>query len=68
MERSAGKERSAGRTSLKVAQLMAGAPAGGAELFFERLTTALARAGDAVLPVIRRNAARAARFTEAGLS
>ncbi len=46
---------------------MAGAPAGGAELFFERLTVALHRAGDDVLPVIRRNAARAARLAGAGL-
>jgi glycosyltransferase involved in cell wall biosynthesis len=53
---------------VKVAQLMAGAPSGGAELFFERLTVALAHAGDAVLPVIRRNAARAARLAEGGLS
>ena len=47
---------------------MAGAPAGGAELFFERLTLALHRAGDSVLPVIRRNAARAARLLAAGLA
>ena len=46
---------------------MAGAPAGGAELFFERLTAALHRAGDAVLPVIRRDPARAARLAGAGL-
>ena len=56
-----------GPPALKVAQLMAGAPEGGAELFFERLSIALARAGDAVLPVIRRNAARTARLAEAGL-
>ena len=31
--------------AVKVAQVMAGAPAGGAELFFERLTIALHRAG-----------------------
>jgi glycosyltransferase involved in cell wall biosynthesis len=46
---------------------MAGSPAGGAELFFERLTTALHRAGDSVLPVIRRDPARAARLAAAGL-
>jgi glycosyltransferase involved in cell wall biosynthesis len=46
---------------------MAGAPAGGAELFFERLCTALA-AEDEVLPIIRRDAARAARLREAGLA
>ena len=47
---------------------MAGAPVGGAELFFERLTAALHRAGDAVLPVIRRDPARAARLAGAGLA
>lgn len=46
---------------------MAGAPAGGAELFFERLTIALHRAGDAVLAVIRRNEDRAIRLRRAGL-
>jgi len=45
---------------------MAGAPAGGAELFFERLTGALLRAGETVLPVIRRDSARAARLRAAG--
>jgi len=53
---------------MRVAQIMAGAPAGGAELFFERLSIALARVGDEVLPVIRRNAARAERLRAAGLS
>ncbi len=47
---------------------MAGAPAGGAELFFERLTIALAASGETVLPVIRRNPARAARLAAAGLA
>jgi len=47
---------------------MAGAPTGGAELFFERLTIALAAAGDTVLPVIRRNAARAERLACADVS
>ncbi len=46
---------------------MAGAPNGGAELFFERLVVALHRAGEAVLPVIRRDAARAARLAAGGL-
>lgn len=46
---------------------MAGAPAGGAELFFERLSAALARAGDTVLPIIRRDAARARRLAAAGM-
>jgi glycosyltransferase involved in cell wall biosynthesis len=53
---------------MKVAQVMAGSPAGGAELFFERLTIALAGAGETVLPVIRRNAGRAGRLASAGLS
>ena len=44
---------------------MAGAPQGGAELFFERLVLAQQRAGDAVLPVIRTDAARAARLSPA---
>jgi glycosyltransferase involved in cell wall biosynthesis len=52
---------------MRVAQIMAGAPAGGAELFFERLSIALAGAGDEVLPVIRRNAGRAGRLRVAGL-
>ncbi len=52
---------------LRIAQIMAGAPAGGAELFYERLSAALARAGDTVLPVIRRDAARARRLAAAGL-
>ena len=46
---------------------MAGAPAGGAELFFERLTAALHGAGETVLPVIRRDSARAARLVGEGL-
>jgi glycosyltransferase involved in cell wall biosynthesis len=53
---------------VKVAQLMAGAPNGGAELFFERLCAGLARAGDEVLPVIRSNPDRAARLQADGLS
>jgi glycosyltransferase involved in cell wall biosynthesis len=46
---------------------MAGAPVGGAELFFERLSIALKGAGDEVLPVIRRDADRAGRLRDAGL-
>lgn len=46
---------------------MAGAPMGGAEAFFERATIALHHAGDAVLPIIRRDAGRAERLREAGL-
>jgi glycosyltransferase involved in cell wall biosynthesis len=53
---------------MRIAQIMAGAPAGGAELFFERLTIALAEAGDTVLPLIRRDSARAARLAAAGLA
>ena len=53
---------------MRVAHLMAGAPAGGAELFFERLTIAQHAAGNAVLPLIRRDAARAARLASSGLA
>ncbi len=47
---------------------MAGAPAGGAELFFERLVLALHDAGDAILPIIRRNPARAQRLAAGGIA
>ncbi len=47
---------------------MAGAANGGAELFYERMTGALARAGQDVLPIIRREEARAARLTAMGLN
>ena len=53
---------------MRLAQVMAGAPSGGAELFFERLSAALARRGDTVLPVIRHDAARAARLQADGLA
>jgi len=53
---------------MRVAQIIAGAPAGGAELFFERLTAALLRAGDTVLPVIRHDSARAEILKAAGAS
>ena len=53
---------------MRVAHVMAGARAGGAELFYERLTAALHGAGDAVLPVIRRDSGRAARLRAAGLA
>ncbi len=46
---------------------MAGAAAGGAELFFERLSVALAADGTTVLPVIRRDPARAVRLRAGGL-
>jgi len=44
---------------IRVAQVMAGAEHGGAELFFERLCCALHAAGECVLPIIRTNAERA---------
>ena len=47
---------------------MAGAADGGAELFFERMSAALAGAGQTVLPLIRADAARAARLRAAGLA
>ncbi len=50
---------------MRVAHLMAGAAEGGAELFFERLVLAQHRAGDAVLPLIRTDAARASRLAPA---
>lgn len=51
----------------RVAQVMAGAAHGGAELFFERLCQGLRAAGDEVLPIIRRNADRAAVLRAAGM-
>lgn len=53
---------------MRVAHIIAGAVHGGAELFFERLCRAQAAAADAVLPVIRRNPARAALLRDAGMS
>jgi glycosyltransferase involved in cell wall biosynthesis len=50
---------------IRLANIMAGAPQGGAEAFYERLTLALHGAGEAVLPVIRRDPARAARLAAA---
>jgi glycosyltransferase involved in cell wall biosynthesis len=52
---------------MRIAQVMAGAVNGGAELFFERMTLALARNGQDVLPIIRREPVRAAKFLDAGL-
>lgn len=52
---------------MRLAQVMAGAHHGGAELFFERLTIALRAAGITVLPLIRRDPERAARLAAAGL-
>ncbi len=54
--------------SLRVAHVIAGAAMGGAELFFERLCLAEHAAGDAVLPVIKRDAPRAARLEAGGLA
>jgi glycosyltransferase involved in cell wall biosynthesis len=51
----------------RVAQVMAGAARGGAELFFERLCLSLHAAGETVLPVIRANAERAALLRQAGM-
>ncbi len=53
---------------MRVAHVMAGARTGGAELFFERLSAAMHAAGDAVLPVIRRDPARASRMAAAGVA
>ncbi len=50
-----------------IAQIMAGAAQGGAELFFERMSLALART-ETVLPLIRAEPARQARLRAAGLS
>jgi glycosyltransferase involved in cell wall biosynthesis len=46
---------------------MAGAPQGGAELFFERMTIALAQHGQHVLPLVRADATRSGRLVAAGL-
>ncbi len=53
---------------LRVAHVMAGAAAGGAELFFERLCIAQAKSGLDILSVIRRDAGRLRRLTEGGLT
>lgn len=47
---------------IRLANIMAGAPHGGAEAFYERLTLALHHAGEEVLPIIRREPGRAARL------
>ena len=54
--------------SLRIAHVMAGAPMGGAEAFFERLTIAQHAAGEQVLAVIRTDAGRAARLRAGGLA
>ncbi|WP_456307340.1 hypothetical protein [Paeniroseomonas aquatica] len=53
---------------LRIAHVMAGAPMGGAEAFFERLTAAQHAAGEQVLAVIRRDPGRAARLRAGGLA
>ncbi len=60
------EEHAAGQ--VRVAHVIAGAAMGGAELFFERLCLAQHAAGDAVLPVVKRDAARAARLAAGGLA
>jgi glycosyltransferase involved in cell wall biosynthesis len=54
-------------TDLRVLQAMAGAPHGGAEAFFTRLTIALHKAGLKQRVVIRRDQARADKLRAAGL-
>jgi glycosyltransferase involved in cell wall biosynthesis len=53
---------------MRVAQVMAGAALGGAELFFERLCLGLHDAGETVMPVIRRNKVRSDRLRAGGLA
>ncbi|WP_404384079.1 glycosyltransferase [Caenispirillum salinarum] len=53
--------------TLRVLQAMAGAENGGAELFFERLVTALHRAGVQQHVVLRENGTRTDKLREAGL-
>ncbi len=52
---------------MRIAHVIAGAPMGGAEAFFERLSAAQRAAGEVVLAVIREDAGRAARLRAAGL-
>jgi glycosyltransferase involved in cell wall biosynthesis len=52
---------------MRIAHIMAGAPDGGAELFYERMVMAQAGTGETILPVIRTDAARAARLRASGL-
>ncbi len=52
---------------MRVAHVMAGARAGGAELFYERLVAAQHKAGDAVLAAVRREPGRLLRLRAAGL-
>ncbi len=52
---------------MRIAHVIAGAPMGGAEAFYERLAAAQHAAGEAVLAVVREDAGRAARLRAAGL-
>ncbi len=52
---------------MRIAHVIAGAPMGGAEAFFERLAAAQHAAGESVLAAIRGDAGRAARLRAAGL-
>ncbi|GAJ28991.1 glycosyltransferase [Acidomonas methanolica] len=54
-------------TPLRVAHVMAGAPTGGAELFFERLTRAQHAGGVDVAAFIRRDAGRVERLRDGGV-
>jgi glycosyltransferase involved in cell wall biosynthesis len=54
--------------TLKVLTVLAGAPVGGAEMFFVSLSAALARAGLDVRSVLKPNAAREGALSEAGIS
>ncbi|SDD07120.1 glycosyltransferase [Belnapia rosea] len=53
---------------MRIAHVIAGAPMGGAEAFFERLALAQFHAGEAILAVIRTDPGRAARLVEGGLA
>ena len=53
---------------LRIAHVMAGAPSGGAELFYERLCMAQHEEGHDVLGVLRRDAGREARLQKSGVA
>lgn len=53
---------------MRIAQVMAGAEAGGIEMFFERLTPALAKSGHDILAIIRRDPARAERLAKTSIA
>jgi len=52
---------------VRIAQIMAGAANGGAELFYDRMTIALHHTGQTVLPITRNYPTRIATLREAGL-